>query len=190
MFYTMASILGTTNGPKIIDVIGVDRQHGLVYLTYTWWAECDCETDLYTIHLSNGSVEIQKNWASRTEYSLKRDEVLKLKGLDCLEPLDTLQQALPEYSFSWLPKVDYYSPVIMKDTYNFPFQITIGEANFSYTQCFSRETNPEITFIEITPEVGLVHVRYKGECMEGNTVDQAIFYRIVEGKLLCKEIIK
>ncbi len=181
---------GTSNGPKVIDILGVDRQNGLVYLTYTWWAECDCETDLYIYKLSDGSIEINKNWAKRRDYRLKRDEVIKSKGLDFLQPIDTIEQAIPEYSFMWLPKVAYYSPVIMKDTVNCPFQITLGDTNFSYTQCYSRESKPVVTFLEIAPKIGLVHIRYKGECMEGNTVDEAIIYQHVDEKLLCDEVIR
>ncbi len=191
LLFTWVPLLhGTANGPKVIDIIGFDRQNGFVYLTYTWWAECDCETDLYIYHLSDGSIEIQKNWAKRRDYRLNRDEVIKSKRLDFLQPIDTIHQAIPEYSFMWLPKVDYYSPVIMKDTVNCPFQITIGKENFSYTQCYSRESMPVVTFLEIAPKIGLVHIRYKGECMEGNTVDGVIIYQLVDENLRCDEVIR
>jgi hypothetical protein len=172
-----ANAYSTTKGPIIIDIIGYDSISNIIYFTQTNWAECDCETDLYKYHVSIDSLEIVSNWAKRTNFSKNKTEVIKEKGLDYLIPINIPTVEKTIYSFAWLPVNAYYSNVLMKDTIECSFQISVGNRIYKYVQCYSQNNLPIVKEFEIKVDFGLVTVNYNGECMEGNTIDKLIFYK-------------
>ena len=167
----------TVMGPVVIEFIGYDTNKNVVYLTQTDWGECDCETDLYIYHINQDSIEIIENWSSRNNYRLRYQEVLKEKRLENLSLIDTASTNTIEYFFRWLPKTDFYSPVMMKDTVNCPFLIQINNVNYKFIQCYSQKEKPKIKEYSINKSIGFLHIQYKGDCYEGNFRDELILIK-------------
>ena len=188
LIFSQLNVYSTVLGPIVIDIIGYDSSTNIIYFAQTNWADCDCETDLFKYNISNDSIEIISNWAKRYNFSKNKNEVIKEKGLDYLFPIDSLSEG-SLFLFAWLPKVAYYSPVIMKDTVNCPFQILISNKKYNYTQCYSQNYEPLIKEFKINNKVGLILIKYTGDCIEGNTIDRLIFYQRDKNGIQSRELI-
>ncbi len=173
------SLIGhsTVMGPVSIEFVGYDSDRNIVYLTRTDWGECDCETDLYMYHINQDSIEIIENWSGRNNFRLRHQEVLIENGLKNLSKIDTTNTNTIEYLFNWLPKTDYYSPVMMKDTVNCPFLIQINEENYKFIQCYSQKEKPKIKEYSVNNSIGFLHIQYIGDCYEGNFRDELILIK-------------
>ncbi|WP_321375284.1 hypothetical protein [uncultured Draconibacterium sp.] len=177
----------TVGGPVKIDVLGFDSSTNTIYFTRTSWAECDCPTELYTYQIDTDSVEIITNWSPKYEFAKHRNAIIKSKGLDYLEQPDTT--ALPAFvRHSREPEVKYYNKVVMDTTIAKPFKITIFEKDYSYYQCYQHSEEPEIIHLKIDDDLGLLFIKFQGECMEGNWIDSLIFYSKKNGKLISKKL--
>jgi hypothetical protein len=173
------SLIGhsTVMGSLTIEFVGYDIEKNIVYLARTDWAECDCDTELYIYHINQDSIEIVKNWSGRNNFRLRRQTVLAEKGLENLLSIDSTSLVTTEYIFKWLPKTDYYSRVMGMDTVNCPFTIQISETNYNFVQCYSQKKNPEIKEYSINQSIGFLHIRYTGDCYEGNFRDELILIK-------------
>ena len=177
----------TTMGPVIIDIIGFDSQKNAIFFTRTDWSECDCPTELYTYRFDIDSIEINLNWCSRNEYRRNRDEILKNRGLGNLVRLDTT--IIPEFVlFNWEPEVKYFSKVLLAETVSYPFKLSILGQDYNYYQCSKNSGDPKIINLEIDKESGLILIKYKGDCFEGNWRDSLIFYSKKNGKTISKKL--
>ncbi|MGE4288939.1 MAG: hypothetical protein AB7E36_09635 [Salinivirgaceae bacterium] len=179
----------TVKGPITIEFVGYDIEKNIVYLARTDWAECDCETDLYIYYINQDSIEIIKYWSGRNDFRLRRQGVLLAKGLENLTNIEPTSSNKIDYLFKWLPKIDYYSPVMMKDTMNCPFLIQISEDKYEFIQCYSQNERPTIQEYLINDSIGFLHIKYKGDCFEGNTHDELILIKKAEKKLESKLLI-
>lgn len=173
------SLIGysTVMGPLTIEFVGYDIEKNIVYLARTDWAECDCETDLYIYHINQDSIEIVENWSGRNNFRLRRQTVLAEKGLENLSRIDSTSINTIGFLFKWLPKIEFYSPVMMKDTYNCPFLIQINEDKYKFIQCYSQKEKPKIKEYSINQSIGFLHIQYRGDCYEGNFRDELILIK-------------
>jgi hypothetical protein len=179
----------TVSGPTIIDIIGFDQDLNVLYFTKTNWADCgECETDLYTYYLNNDSLLIHKNWSERYEYKKHKYYVLKINDLYPIMWIDTIVPKNNPVDFYWLPREEVYNPVLMKDTLNSPFKILIQNKSFVYNQCLGQDEIPKITQFKINGKKRLVHVRYQGECYEGNTIDELIYYEYRNSDIYSRDL--
>ena len=188
LIFLKTNAFSTVSGPIIIDIIGYDSVTNTVYFAQTSWAECDCETDLYQYNISNDSLEIIPKWAERHRFSKDKGKVIREKGLDYLSPKALLTPKELTFKFAWLPKITYYSQVMMKDTVNCPFQVLIGNKVFKYTQCYNQSFMPIITEFRIKNYSGIILIRYNGDCFEGNTLDKIIFYQQNKNLVTSREL--
>lgn len=177
----------TVGGPVNIDVLGFDSKTNTIYFTRTDWAECICETDLYTYSIDTDSLDVISDWSPRGEFVNHRAAILKSKGLDYLAQPDST--ALPAFvSYSPKSEVKYYNKVVMDTTVAAPFKLTIFEEEYSYYQCYQHSDEPEIIHLKIDDDLGLLFIKFQGECMEGNWIDSLIFYSKKNGKLISKKL--
>ena len=176
----------TVGGPVKIDVLGFDSKTNTIYFTRTNWAECDCPTELYTYQIDTDSIEVITNWSPKYEFAKHRGAIIKSKGLDFLAQPDTT--ALPGFvSFSLEPEVKYYNKVV-DETVASPFKITIFEQDYPYYQCYQHSEEPEIIHLTIDDDLGLLFIKFQGDCFEGNWIDSLIFYSKKDGKLFSKKL--
>lgn len=107
--------------------------------------------------------------------------------MDFLAQPDTT--ALPDFvSFSREPEVKYDNKVVMDTTVTTSFKITIFEQEYPYYQCYQHSEEPEIIHLKIDDDIGLLFIKFQGECMGGNWIDSLIFYSKKNGKLISKKL--
>lgn len=180
-------VSATVMGPIVIDVIGYDASTHSVYFTRTDWGECNCETDLYIYRTDRDTLEVQKNWASRNLYRMKRERVLEMKGLSNLKYLQTA--ALPQFvSLLWLPEVGYISKVTEAETASFPFNVRVFTKNYDFILCSKSKGDPQIVNHPINDYSGLILIIYQGDCFEGNLKEALIYYFYKDGKSFSRRL--
>jgi hypothetical protein len=182
------NVYSTVLGPIEIEILGYDNEAQKLFFTRTDWADCDCETDLYIYHISNDSLEVISNWARRFDFRMTKNKVIVEKKLNYLTPLSITPLTDTIYSFTWLPKIPYFSRVINAKTNDCPFQIQIGDRKYSYKQCFNQKDKPLIKGFTINDFCGVLLIKYQGDCIEGNTRDILIFYKRDKDKIVSREL--
>lgn len=184
-------MFATVGGPTYFDILGLDKEKNALYFVKTIWAECDCNPELYVYFIDNDSLVVKKDWVKRHDYNRKEDriKVIKEKGLDYLEKIDTVSYINNDlFTFTWQEPVKIYNQVIMKDTLNYPFRLEFGNRYFEYVMCLSQDKKLEIKKYELKGDIGFVFCRYLGKCGEGNTIDEVIIYKIEKDKILSREL--
>lgn len=177
----------TVMGPVKIDILGFDTHTNSIFFTRTDWAECDCQTELYTYRIDTDSLEIISDWSPRIDYSRNKKEIIKNKGFANLAQPDT--SVLPEFVlFKWEPEVKYYSKVIQAETVGYPFILSIFGQDYKYYQCSKNNGEPKIVNLRIDKDSGLIFVRFQGDCLEGNWKDSLIYYSFKNGKKFSKKL--
>ena len=182
------NVYSTVMGPINIEIIGYDSKMQKLYFTKTDWDECDCETDLYVYHIANDSLAVISKWADRYVFQKDKNKVIAEKKLNYLTPVSITSSTDTIYSFTWLPKIPYFSRVINAKTYDCPFQIQIGDRKYSYKQCFNQKDGPLIKGFTINDFCGVLLIKYLGDCIEGNTRDILIFYKRDKDKIVSREL--
>ena len=190
-FICGVNAFSTVGGPIRIDILGIDKIENVIYFVKTNWAECDCNPELIKYYIENDSLVSISSWVEKDNYASKDDriKVVQAKGLDHLSIIDTVKNPNHEYySFKWLSPVKYYSKVVMDSVFNYPFRLDFGNRSFNYTVCYKQNPPPEIMSYSVTENFGFILCRYRGECFEGNTIDDIILYKYVDNRLMSRRL--